>query len=773
MDESKIISAIKGREISKDEIYRILSVQNNAEKKEIDDKINILIEGGIIYSHLGKLSLLKDRGMYLAKVVSKYNNYVLFSTVPDKEEIKISGKECDSYLIGDLLYLKAFSSTIYHAVDYLRQVTTLKGTYSYNRNGKAVLMVKGFTNCGKNIYVTDVEEGLHPELGDYILCDILSITKTLIQVKAKEILVKKDDVGYDISKIIISNDAPIIFSKEAIKEAEKIEDKITSEDKEGRTDYTGELVFTIDGDDSKDFDDAVSIKRELNGYLLRVHIADVTHYMRNNTALDKDAYERGTSLYVADRVVPMLPFELSDGICSLNPGKERLTLTCTMIIDAKGNIFSPKVERSFIISKGRLTYNKVNALFRGEECDYPEEIKKSLLIMKEASTLIRKRRERQGAMSLQSVELKFKVDENGIPYQVDKQISKEAEKMIEDFMIACNCSVAKLLKENDIPVLYRVHDNPPSDKIIAFKDFIRKIDPQLRNSFPKSDNITASSLNEFLNKITDDNLKYAINTMMLRAMAKARYSPEEVGHFGLAEEEYCHFTSPIRRYPDDIIHRLVKRYLLDKNNFSYSQLKNELKRVGEYLTDCEIRGDVIERTVDDLESCKYLQDKIGQVYHGRISSLQLRGMFVQTDIGIEGFLMYHCMHGNIYKFDEKRMQVKGKYEDGDHPVYHLGDEIDVCVINVDSEKILIDFSTPEFYKKHLEGKSDRQIKQIIKDGSRNERRADVRSTFPRKTFKREKEKKESLYEIVTDRYGFSKEVKKKRPTIKRKGRSSR
>ena len=756
MTEKQLLDILKGKILTFTAICQNLSISASDEKEQLKSLLDVLIRNGVVYKSKNDYSLLSDRNMILAKVTSKYKNFVLLKSIPENNEIKISGIESDSYLVGDILYLKSFKRDEYHAIDALEQVKSLKGSFSLNNCGKEILLVSSLANTDKTVYIIDKEKDLNPVQGDYLECDIIAMNKTMIQVKAKKILVKVNELGGDISRIILKNDAPISFSDKTLEEVKHIEDKVSDIDKKDRVDYTSHLIYTIDGNDSHDFDDAVEIEKYLEGYKAVVHIADVTHYMKPNSSLDEDAFLRGTSIYVADRVIPMLPFELSNGICSLNPNVERLALSCTMLIDAQGNVFSSKVEKTIIKSKARLTYEKVNAFYNGEEVDYSKEIKDSLLLLKKVSDLIRKRRDKNGAMNLSSIELKFHLDENGIPVDVIKEEQHEAEKVIEDFMIIANCSVAKLLKDNNIPVLYRIHENPPSDKVIAFKDFLRKVEPKLLSYFPKNDDITSLSLMEFMTHVENDKVKYAINSMLLRTMAKAKYSPDDVGHFGLAEDYYCHFTSPIRRYPDDIIHRLVKDYLIGGKTFKYDEIENELYRDGKFLSLCEIRADSIERQVDDLESCKYLMNKIGMVLHGRISALLVRGMFIETDLGIEGFLPYHCIHGDVFKFDERGYVVKGKHHED--ITFSLGDDIDICVIYAAPDNLEIDFSTPEFYNKYLKEKTVEQIYVAVRDGVHIDKPVEKKPIYLHSYDEIKKINEETEYKIVTNSAGFTSKV---------------
>lgn len=715
MNENQITKLLKGAFLDKKALAHKLSVVTNEEKKEFEDALNHLLLQGVVGIHGNNYYLIKEQGIRLAKVILKKRNFVVLETIPEGDEIKISGEESDGLLVGDMLYVKQVQG-LYHGIDYLKPVDTFRGRYSLDSVGRESLVVDYLNECGKNIVITKKEEGIEPRQGDLIETKILSYSGQVFTVKAVKILVRASEVGSDIKMILAEHDAPIDFSEAVMAEAKAIPQTLATEDYANREDFRNECVVTIDGNDSKDFDDAVSIKKKNNGYEVMVHIADVTHYVKPNTALDTEAYNRGTSIYAADRVVPMIPFELSNGICSLNPDVDRLTLTVIMQMDAMGNVFSSEVVRSVIRSHGRLTYEKVNEFFKTGTSEYSEEIQNSLTTLLECSEKIRRRRVLQGALKLESTELKFKLDENGNPVEVTKQVQDKAEMMIEDFMIVANCEVAKLLKKSNIPVLYRVHEYPPMEKLTNFKDFIRKTSPKSLSIFPRQKDISGARLNSFLDTIEDENLRSVMSYMMLRAMAKARYSPEALGHFGLAEPYYCHFTSPIRRYPDDIIHRLVKDYLIDNKPHDQQLLTSYLEKAGDATSATEARATEIEREVDDLESAKYMSTHIGETYHAKVTGFVKRGMFVETEIGIEGFLAFHCMHGDVFYFDEKAYAAVGKH----HPELSFGisTPIDVTVLSCNIESEEIDFATPVFYKINASRLSAEARADLAKNGLR-------------------------------------------------------
>lgn len=738
MNENEIIKQLKGAFVDKKALMHKLSIATNEEKKDFEETINHLLYQGIVGIHGNNYYLIKDQGIKLATVTLKKRNFVVLETIPEHEEIKISGDESDGLLVGDYLYVKQVQG-LYHGIDYLKPVDTFRGRYSLDALGRESIVLDYLNECGKDILVSKKEEGLELHQGDLVEAKILSYSGQVFTVKVVKILVHASEVGSDIKMIIAEHDAPIDFPEQVLEEAKSIPQTLSVEEYNGREDYRNECVVTIDGNDSKDFDDAVSIRRVNNGYEAMVHIADVTHYMKPNSALDSEAVNRGTSIYTADRVVPMIPFELSNGICSLNPEVDRLTLTVIMEMDSMGNVFASKVVRSVIRSHGRLTYEKVNQFFDNGTTEYSEPIQEVLRILLECAQKIRRRRSLQGALKLESTELKFKLDENGNPTDVKKQVQGKAEMMIEDFMIVANCEVAKLLKKHNIPVLYRVHEFPPMDKLSSFKDFIKKMSPKSLSVFPREKDVSGARLNSFLETIQDENMRSVVSYMMLRAMAKAKYSPEALGHFGLAEPYYCHFTSPIRRYPDDIIHRLVKDYLLDKKPYSPDTLNSYLLKMGDITSAAEARATDIEREVDDLESAKYMTQHIGDTYHGKVTGFVKRGMFVETELGIEGFLPFHCMHGDVFFFDDRTYAAVGKH----HPELSFGisTPIDVTVLSSNPENREIDFATPVFYKINAAKLSDEARADLAKNGIRvNDEEEDftMMSRRPRREFSKDR-----------------------------------
>ncbi len=713
MKEIEIEKLLKGKQLSLKALQEKAECYTSHDKEELDEILVHLMDRGIVGKRNEIYFRLEDEDLFLAQVIVKNRNFVILKEIPSGIEHRISGDESDQLLLNDLVYAREFQTGVYHCTEYYKPTTSLKGYYTLNRDGKEKLSVSYLDSCGKQVLITSIDDSIKGTInqGDFVEGEIVSFKGNTITVKVTDLLVKGNEVGADISMIIAEQGAPLSFPQGVLDEAKSIPTSVSEEDKEGRTDFTNDCVITIDGDDAHDFDDAVSIKRFGIGYEVTVHIADVTAYVKPGHPLDNEAVSRGTSIYVADRVVPMLPFELSNGICSLNPNVERLVLSVTMSVDGQGNVFETKIEKGVIRSHGRLTYNQVNDFFEGKEVDLSKEIKDTLLLLHEASKAIRRRRHLQGSLSLETTELKFHLGEDGMPNDVIKMKQGESEKMIEDFMVIANCSVAKELKKNGIPVLYRVHEFPPSDKLSTFRDFLKRL--RLLKAFPKTENLSGARINDFLESIQDDGVRSSISMMLLRALAKARYTPEELGHFGLAELDYCHFTSPIRRYPDDIIHRLIKDYLIDKKPVDYDEIYNHLDNMGVIMSREEVRADKIQRESDDLESAKYMSMHIGETFHGKVVGMVQRGMFIETDLGIEGFLAYHCMHGDMFHYSEKDFAVLGRDTDIS---FALGTPIDIKVLASNPDKREIDFATPEFYDQYALDLSEKEREDLSLNG---------------------------------------------------------
>lgn len=510
-----------------------------------------------------------------------------------------------------------------------------------------------------------------------------------------KIIGHKNDPGVDILTIAARHEIEPDFSPAAIKELEFIPDEVKEEELKGRTDLTNEVIFTIDGDDTKDIDDAISIKKEDNNYLLGVHIADVSHYVKVGSALYDDAYERGTSSYLADTVIPMLPHQLSNGICSLNPGVIRLTISCEMLIDNKGKVIEYNIFPSYIKSRKQMTYKNVNKILMDDIIpEGYEEFVDKLKLMHELAKILRKEKEIRGYMDFGLDEAKVIQDENGKAIDIVKRTVGEGERLIEDFMIAANETVATHISNMDLPFIYRVHDLPNSDKIDDFSNLVRQVGYKLHTNLNK---ITPLTMKQVLDELRDKDEFKILSDLLLRSMKKAIYSTNNIGHFGLASKNYTHFTSPIRRFPDLTVHRLLRTYLFEKRidletvNFNAKYLID----VAEHSSEREVGAIEAERDVLAMKMAEYMHDHIGEEYEGIVSGVTNFGMFVELDNLVEGLIHISALDG-YYTYVPEILSLVRK---DNAKKYRIGDKVKIKVVAANKELGNVDFELVKEEKK--------------------------------------------------------------------------
>ena len=548
------------------------------------------------------------------------------------------------------------------------------------------------------IFISD--KGLHPQMGDMVQVSIDEYPNDKypqsMEGTALEIIGNKNDPGVDIMSIVVDNDINPEFPNEVLKEAENIPDHVLDSDRVGRKDLTKNMVITIDGDDSKDFDDAVGLDMLPNGnFHLEVDIADVTHYVKEGSPLDEEAYARGTSTYLVDRVIPMLPFRLSNGICSLNPGEDRLALTCEMEIDHSGNVVKHEIYPSVIQSKYRMTYNNVNEILKGDE-ELNEEYAPLVPMLKQMAQLheiLFNKRHQRGAIDFEETEAQIIVDENDKPIDIKLRERGTSEKMIESFMLAANETVAEHYNVKHVPFLYRVHEKPDEEKIKNFFEFAAAMGVQVKGNLKE---ITPKMFQNVLADVVGTPEEQVVTIMLLRSLQQARYSDEPLGHFGLAAKYYTHFTSPIRRYPDLTVHRMIHSYA--EHGFTddeQAKWSNKLQEIAEHTSSRERISINAERAVDDLKKTEYMADQVGNTFDAVVSSVTSFGMFIQLDNTVEGLIHISNMKDDFYEFDEKSMSMHGR---GTGKIFKVGQPIKVKLIRADVEHRQIDFErvlTPE------------------------------------------------------------------------------
>ena len=521
---------------------------------------------------------------------------------------------------------------------------------------------------------------------------VVKITNQIANNKFKgeviRILGHKNDIGVDILSIVCNYNIKDTFDEETMKELDNIPEEVSEESKKGRRDLTGEVIFTIDGDDTKDIDDAISIEKLENGnYKLGVHIADVSYYVKEGSAIDKEAMERGTSVYLVDRVIPMLPHKLSNGICSLNPDVERLAISCVMEIDSNGKTVDYEIFESVIKSRIQMTYKKVNKVL--ESAEIPEGYEpyvEKLKLMLELSKIIRRSKINRGYIDFEVDEAKILVDEDCHPTEIVLRDRGLGEKLIEDFMICANECVATHIYYMDLPFIYRIHEYPKEEKIRTYLSFLQSLGYTFTGNIKDVHPTTIQKLIEF---IKDKEEFKILSSLLLRNMQKAIYLPQNLGHYGLASKCYTHFTSPIRRYPDTTVHRLLRTYLFnnDISGSTISKWQEKLIYIADHSSIQERESVECEREVEDMKMAEYMEDHIGEEYEGTISSVNNFGMFIQLDNLIEGLAHVNDLN-DYFIFDETTQTLTG---DRTKIRYRLGDRVLIKVKAASKEQKTIDF----------------------------------------------------------------------------------
>lgn len=554
-----------------------------------------------------------------------------------------------------------------------RGITELCGTFISKRSGGFVIPDDG--KYFDNVTVPFGKEG-HAKSGDKVVCEITAYPKKKSpEGRIVRVLGRQFDRKAELKSLAYTYNIPERFPTEVWREAEKLTEP-SEKDFAGRRDFTDKTVFTIDGEDSRDFDDAVGIEKTENGnYRLYVHIADVSHYVKLGGIIDNEAFERATSVYFPESVTPMLPDKLCNDLCSLKEGVKRLTLSVVAEIDKKGDVVDKEITVGVIKSKARLTYGEVQKILDGdkETINRRKGIYSDLLLMNELTDILIKKRNKKGSIDLDVKESVVIVDKNGKIY-VSASKGDKAHKIIEEFMILANVVVAEYAYYLELPFVYRIHEKPNEESLEKFYSFLDGLGITYKR---KKDEVFPKDFQNILEKAKGTPAFTLINRVMLRSMQRAKYSPECVGHFGLSEKEYCHFTSPIRRYPDLCIHRILKDFLCGK--------KDVAKKYGDFVNKASLQSSEkernaaeAERAVDDYYKTLYISDYVGETFDGVVSGVTGFGVFVELDNGIEGLIRIENIKGKRFVYDENRFSLS----DG-KTTYKLGDKVKITVVGAD------------------------------------------------------------------------------------------
>ena len=510
--------------------------------------------------------------------------------------------------------------------------------------------------------------------------------------KIIEIIGGIDEAGVDMLSLVKEYDLPYEFPQGVIEEAKAKGNKVDKKDIPNRVDLRDETIFTIDGEDAKDLDDAVRVYKNNDGnYMLDVHIADVSYYVTENSLLDKEAIIRGTSIYMLDRVIPMLPKELSNGICSLNAGEDRFTLSCTMEIDKEGNIISSDVYKAVIKVTERMNYKDVQKIIDGSDEKVLEKYKnyiQEFKLMEELAKILKNKRLERGYLNLDLPESKVVLDNNGHAVDIKKYELYFSNEIIEQFMLSANETIAERFYWLEAPFIYRVHEEPDIDKVKELNKFLYNFGYKINKS---GDKVYPKEFAKILEKVKGKTEERVVSNLVLRTLKVARYESENDGHFGIASKYYCHFTSPIRRYPDLFIHRIISKYLENNYELSEKQKEKYVKQAEQYAktsSDREKIATKVERDSIDIKMAEYMQDRIGEEYEGMVSSVTSFGMFVELDNTVEGLIRFENLGDEYFEYDEEHKQLIGEKTG---TTYKIGDRIKIKVINANKETRQIDF----------------------------------------------------------------------------------
>lgn len=671
------------------EINDYLNLKSSDELNRLQNELDKLIKEGIVHqTKKNKYLLMKYcKSLRTGRIDVAKNGYA-FLILEDEEDIFIAKDNLNGAINGDTALVDLFTRNGKVEGKVLRILDR-----KLNNVVGEILFKEGVPSIILDDKKLDIEIFLENHFANLVDGHkvLVELTKQVGDKKFVGIITKiighKNDPDIDILSIAYKHEIELDFSDEVKKELEGIPDEVLDSDKYGRIDLTNEEIFTIDGDDTKDIDDAISIKKTRDYYELGVHIADVSYYVKPNTALYKEAYNRGTSSYLADKVLPMLPHELSNGICSLNPGVERLAISCVMKYDYYGKLLDYNIFPSVIKSRKQMTYKCVNKILMDNVVpEGYEEYKDSLLTMYELSKILRNKMVRNGYIEFDIPEVKIIQDEKGKCIDVIKREQLEGEKLIEDFMIAANETVATHIFNMDLPFIYRVHGMPKPEKITDFLNLLKLLNIRVNT---KNVDTSSKGMQKILNELKNYKEAPILSSMLLRSMQKAVYSENNIGHFGLALKNYTHFTSPIRRFPDTTVHQLLRTYLFNKE-LDMDTIKfysKNLPIIAEHSSEREQAAVEAEREVDDMKMAEYMESHIGEEYMGVITTVTNFGFFVELPNLIEGLVHIRTLSG-FYNYVPDLLALISK----DKKIsYRIGDEVKIKVVNANKNERTIDF----------------------------------------------------------------------------------
>lgn len=672
------------------EIFGVSKIEYKSFKKLLNEMEK---NGDIVKNRTSHYGVPERMGLIIGKLQGNAKGFGFVICEEDLPDIFIPSSYMNGALNGDRVVakisreVKGTKKCEGEIIRILERANkTIIGVYEDSRNFGFV--VADDIKISQDIFIPKSQKST-AKSGDVVIAEITLWPEKRRNPEGKiiEVLGNKRDTGIDILTIIKKFKLPEKFPEAVEAFAANIPDEIPKEEYDRREDLRNIKMVTIDGEDAKDLDDAVSIEKLPNGnYKLGVHIADVSNYVTQNNPLDKEALKRATSVYLIDRVIPMLPRKLSNGICSLNPKVDRLALSCFMEIDKEGKVLDHKISESVIKTNERMTYTDVTKMLKDKDeetikrYDYLYEDFKA---MSELEQILYNKRIKRGAIDFDFQESKIILDEKGKPIEIKPYEREIANRIIEEFMLVCNETIAEHFFWANVPFVYRIHEDPDSEKLEKFNDFVHNLGYIVRWSAE----VHPKQLQEVIEKVKGKKEETVVSTLLLRSLKQARYSPECSGHFGLAARYYCHFTSPIRRYPDLMIHRVIKAYLNGRlDDKSYKKLVGTVDYAAVQSSEMERVAQEAEREVDDLKKAEYMAERIGEEYDGIVSSVTSFGMFVELPNTVEGLIHISALTDDYYVYDEKFLSLIGERT---KKIYKLGDEVRIRVdrVNLDSHEI--------------------------------------------------------------------------------------
>ena len=682
------------------EICLKLGLENSHSIMKIMDE---LIEDlYIIVTKKNRIISPNQAGMFVGKFISHRKGFgFVESDKEDERDLYIPSKDVGDAMHGDRVLAeivkeqsgyKRAEGKVVRVIK--RTVTQIVGTFKPHEH--FAFVVPREKSLRTDVYIQEKYFNGAME-DDVVVVEILQWAKDDKKPEGKiiEVIGNKYNRGMEIESIIREHGLPLEFEQKVLDNANRVAVPIPEEEYERRRDLRDKHIFTMDGADAKDLDDAIQVEMLDNGnYLLGVHIADVTHYVKEKSNLDKEALKRATSVYLVDKVIPMLPKQLSNGVCSLNPDEDKLTLSVFMEINNKGEVVNSSIEETVIRSKARMVYTDVSDILenndRGLKIKYAELVDDFRLAEKLARILMKKR-EKRGALDFNFPEPYIHLDEKGKPYSIEPYERRIANRIIEEFMLVTNETVAEYFYWLGLPFVYRIHETPSSSKMEALNNFINQYNILIKGDLEE---VHPKALQKIIKEMEGKPGEKAINTLLLRSLKQAKYSPDCSGHFGLAASYYCHFTSPIRRYPDLQIHRIIKEFINGGiNNRRQDKLKDIVLKASEQSSEMERKAEVAERDIDKFYKCIYMSDKIGEEFEGVISSVTNYGFYVELPNTVEGLVPIESLTQDSYIYNEKTQELIGQgYGNEVHIIsYKIGDIVTIKVDNVNAEAREITF----------------------------------------------------------------------------------